>query len=153
MVFRVACFKQAIVKRSAFCILAVLECIMSSYSFTQLTNYVSQVPSIKPGIATGVSDHGIWWIKFQIDIEHPLAWRVVQELAFVANYLSVDERLPTVFYPVSPPSYLNGGPGEFLSWVMESEQIDFLPDMLKEWLEVKLPYPVSELDSWLIDDE
>ncbi|SPE35761.1 hypothetical protein SBA3_2300022 [Candidatus Sulfopaludibacter sp. SbA3] len=50
-----------------------------------------------------------WWVKFAIDISHRLAWNVVQELGHVLNYLSVNERLPTVFKPVSPPPYANGG--------------------------------------------
>ena len=40
------------------------------------------------------------------------------------NYLSVDQRLPSVFKPVSPPPYLNGGV-EFLSWVTESHDASF----------------------------
>jgi hypothetical protein len=51
-------------------------------------------------------------VKFAIDIEHPLAWSVVQELGHVLNYVSLEERLPTVFMPVSPPPYMNGGPDE-----------------------------------------
>jgi len=41
----------------------------------------------------------------------------------VLNYLSLDERLSTVFMPVSPPPYLNGGV-EFLSWVIECRDRD-----------------------------
>lgn len=126
---------------------------MSDPLFTQLITYLSQVPSLNSRIYSGVADNGMWWVKFQIDIEHPLAWRAVQELGFVINYLSVDERLPTIFYPVSPPSYLNGGPKEYLSWVIESKELDFPPDMLKEWLEVKLPYPVDDMEAWEIDDD
>ncbi len=43
-------------------------------------------------------------VKFSIDIDHPLAWHAIQELGNVLNYLSVTERLPNVFMPVSPPS-------------------------------------------------
>ena len=48
---------------------------------------------------------GAWWVKCAIDIDHEFAWNVVQELGHVLNYVSLDERLPTVFMPVSPPSY------------------------------------------------
>src|SRR6266700_1083766 len=43
------------------------------------------------------------------------------------NYVSISERLPTAFMPVLPPVYLNGGPREFLSWVIESKDADFRP--------------------------
>jgi hypothetical protein len=58
-------------------------------------------------------------VKFSIDIGHPLAWHVVQELGHVMNYLSITDKLPTTFKPVSPPSHLNGGPRTFLAWVIE----------------------------------
>src|SRR5688572_68211 len=67
------------------------------------------LPAGRKSIGTGVTDEGRWWVKFSLDTTHPLAWRVVQELGHVLNYLSLDERLPTVFKPVSPPPYLNGG--------------------------------------------
>jgi hypothetical protein len=44
--------------------------------------------------------------KFAIDIRHPLAWSVVQELAHVLDYLSVDERLPWIVADVHPDSSL-----------------------------------------------
>jgi hypothetical protein len=72
----------------------------------------------------------------------------VQELGHVLNYLSVDERLPTVFKPVSPPPYLNGGPREFLSWVIECPTGDMQPDTIVDWLEGRLPQPVSDESAW-----
>ncbi|HWB91533.1 MAG TPA: hypothetical protein VG605_06760, partial [Puia sp.] len=63
------------------------------------------------------------------------------------NYISLEERLPTVFYPVFPPPYLNGGP-EFLSWVIESKDKEFSPALLSEWLEGRLPRPVDDLKQW-----
>ena len=71
-------------------------------TFEPLKGYLAKVPNITD-INTGFSDDGYWWIKFTIDIEHPLAWSVVQELGHVLNYISLEERLPTVFMPVSPP--------------------------------------------------
>ena len=29
-----------------------------------------------------------WWFKFQINVDHPLAWQTVQELGHVLNYIS-----------------------------------------------------------------
>ena len=117
--------------------------------FEDLEKYMSKIPGIKPGgIGKGQFEEGLWWIKFQIDITHPLAWRVVQELGHVVNYISVNEPLPTVLYPVSPPPYMNGGPELFLSWVIESKQKDFSPSLLAEWLEGRLPRPVDDVTEW-----
>jgi hypothetical protein len=77
-----------------------------------------------------------------------LAWQVVQELGYVLNYMSLDERLPTLFMPVSPPPYMNGGPNEFLSWVIESKGKEFDPTTCVEWLEGRLPRPVDDLKEW-----
>jgi hypothetical protein len=93
--------------------------------FEPLRDYLFKVPAIKGEIGSGFSDDGCWWVKFTIDIDHPLAWNVVQELGHVLNYVSLDERLPTGFMPVSPPPYMNGGPREYLSWVIECKEKDF----------------------------
>ena len=124
---------------------------MDNRAFKSLIDYLEKVPAIKSPIATG-ADNGLWWIKFQIDIENEYAWNVVQELGCVVNYLSINERLPTVFYPVSPAPYMNGGPIGFLSWVIETEDKDFKPGTLKEWLEGRLPNPVEDLEQWDIED-
>ena len=126
--------------------------------FAELEAYLRRVPAIgsaNEGCAFGKGrfDNGNWWVKFSIDIEHPLAWHTVQELGNVLNYLSVTERLPSVFMPVSPPSYLNGGPREFLSWVIESTVTDFAPKTCAEWLEGRLPRPVDDLSQWCPSDE
>lgn len=90
----------------------------------------------------------VWWIKFQIDINHDLAWHVVQEIGHVLNYLSLDERLPARFIPVSPPPYMNGGPEDYLSWVIETDSSEFTPDTCLELLEGRLPRPVHDLELW-----
>src|SRR5690242_18991419 len=89
--------------------------------FKALLAFLRRVPAMQPRFGTGRLDDGNWWVKFALDIGHPLAWHVVQEFGCVLNYLSLDERLPTVFMPVSPPPYMNGGPEHFLSWVIESK--------------------------------
>ena len=40
-----------------------------------------------------------------------------------------EERLPTIFMPVSPPPYANGPAREFLSWVIESRDPEFTPEV------------------------
>ena len=116
--------------------------------FESLLAYLGRVPGIGKAFGTGKDDQGLWWVKFEIDITHPLAWNVVQELAHVLNYLSVGERLPTAFMPVSPPPYLNGGPEEFLSWVIESKDAKFKPGTVAKWLEGRLPKPVEDEAEW-----
>jgi hypothetical protein len=120
--------------------------------FVPLKNYLATVPSISD-ISTGFSDDGYWWVKFTIDIGHPLAWSIVQELGHVLNYVSLEERLPTVFMPVSPPPYMNGGPRDFLSWVIESKSKDFKPENCATWLADRLPQPVSDIERWRIEED
>ncbi|RYG68425.1 hypothetical protein EON80_11705 [bacterium] len=112
-----------------------------------LEQYLERVPGVKP-LSHGDFEDGNWWLKLDIDISHPLAWHVVQELGYVLNYLSVSEPLPTVFKPVSPPPYMNGGPADFLSWAIESLHPDFSPELCAEWLEGRLPRPVDDLTQW-----
>jgi hypothetical protein len=126
---------------------------MDERAFITLKNYLERVPAIQAPIATGVDEEGFWWVKFKIDIEHRFAWHVIQELGCVVNYLSINERLPTLFYPVSPAPYLNGGPQEFLSWVIETKDVDFKPGTLTKWLEGRLPRPVDDLTQWDTDNE
>ncbi|MFZ1101863.1 MAG: hypothetical protein WAN86_03155 [Hyphomicrobiaceae bacterium] len=125
--------------------------------FNKLIAFLRQVPAIvhndtpSYGIGSGSLDNGGWWVKFGIAIEHPLAWNVVQELGHVLNYLSLNEPLPTVFKPVSPPPYLNGGPREYLSWVIECPTDDMQPDGIADWLDGRLPRPVNDEAAWLND--
>lgn len=121
-------------------------------AFHELKTYLSKLPAIQSGISCGFNDDGTWWVKFAIEIHHALAWRLVQELGHVLNYISLENRLPTVFMPVSPPPYMNGGPGEFLSWVIECKDKDFKPVTCAEWLEGRLPRPVDDLRQWELDE-
>jgi len=125
---------------------------MDQRAFSTLDEYLKRVPGINVPIAFGGDTNG-WWCKFQIDIDHRLAWNVVQEFGQILNYLSVEERLPTVFKPVSPPAYLNGGPREFLSWVIECSDPDFRPGTLMKWLEGRLPRPVDDESQWPAKDD
>ena len=111
-----------------------------------------KLPAGRRSIGSGVTAEGSWWVKFSLDTTHPLAWRVVQELGHVLNFLSVDEPLPTVFKPVSPPPYMNGGV-EFLSWVIENRDVTFTPADCARWLQGRLPNPVSDVDAWQLDED
>ncbi len=117
-----------------------------------LTNYLCKVPAITGKISSGFLNDGRWWVKFTIDIRHPACVESCPRTRTVLNYVSLDERLPTVFIPVSPPPYMNGGPHEYLSWVIESKDKDFKPETCAEWLEGRLPRPVSEAARWNITE-
>ena len=124
---------------------------MDERAFKSLIDYLERIPAIKKPIGFGIYDNGFWWVKFEININANLAWNVVQEFGCVLNYLSLNERLPTSFYPVSPAPYLNGGPFDFLSWIIESKDVDFKPGTAKKWLEGRLPNPVDDLEQWNLD--
>ena len=118
-----------------------------------LVAFLKRVPSLSNYFGSGKLDGGGWWVKFGIDVTHPLAWRTVQEMGHVLNYVSVNERLPTVFMPVSPPPYMNGGPSDFLSWVIECRDPTFTPSKAAEWLEGRMPIPVEDQTAWVVDDD
>ncbi len=125
--------------------------------FENLLKFLERLPAIdlpagRKSIGCGNLKNGNWWVKFSIDTSHELAWRHVQELGHVLNYVSIDERQPTVFMPVSPPPYMNGGE-EFLSWVIESTEPEFTPGLCAEWLEERLPRPVNDLEQWSFEDD
>jgi hypothetical protein len=125
--------------------------------FRELLNFLCRLPSIQlndspsRGIGSRFGE-AVWWAKFSLDIKHPLAWSTVQELGHVLNYLSVQDQLPTVFKPVSPPPYLNGGPLDCLSWVIECP-VTMSPADVAKWLEGRLPRPVEDVTQWSNDDE
>lgn len=114
--------------------------------------YLGRVPSVSV-VSCGFADDGNWWVKLKIDIDHALAWQVVQEFGYVLNGISMTERLPTIFFPTSPPPYLNGDPRKYLAWAIESKTPDFNPEAAAEWLWGRLPRPVHDLKEWRVDDE
>ena len=121
--------------------------------FANLIGFLRRIPAMEMndtpsgGFGSGVDD-GAWWVKFSINVDHPLAWNAVQELGHVLNYLSISERLPTSFKPVSPPPYMNGGPRDFLSWVIECPEDVMSANKVAEWLEGRLPQPVEDESAW-----
>lgn len=119
-------------------------------SFQRLVNFFSKIPSVQANniLAYAYEQETIWWFKFKINIEHPLAWQTIQELGHVLNYLSINERLPTQFMPVSPPPYMNGDAKQFLAWVIECNHADFSPDVICDWLESRLPKPIDDETEW-----
>ena len=126
--------------------------------FEVLLGWLQRLPALRwpadrAAIPRARDADGGWWVEIRIDIRDALAWRVVQELAHVLNALALDERLPTSFRPVSPPPYLNGGPAEFLSWVIAGQLRDFSPTDCANWLAARLPSPVEDRAQWELADE
>jgi len=118
-----------------------------------LVSFLKRVPAIRPAIGAGPGGGDVaWWVKFSIDVDDPLAWHVVQQLGHVLNYLSLNQRLPTVFMPVSPPPLLNGGPEDYLSWVIECSEPQHTPEMIARSLADRLPDPVDDRGGWDEDD-
>ncbi|MFO0952711.1 MAG: hypothetical protein U0835_16495 [Isosphaeraceae bacterium] len=118
--------------------------------FTPLLAFLARVPAIRPimpDLGPASNDDGAWLIKFQIDIAHPAAWATVMDLGYVVNWLSVHDRLPTVFKPVSVPPDMNGdAPADLLWWLIECWTPEFSPADLAAALEGNLcryPGPVS----------
>ncbi|KRA79788.1 hypothetical protein [Altererythrobacter sp. Root672] len=126
-------------------------------SVHKLLTFLARIPAVKTnetpwgGFGSGIDENG-WWVKFWLDIDHHLAWSSVQEIGHVLNELSVVERLPTIFKPVSPPPYLNGGPREYLAWVIECRDGKFKPGTVADWLEGRLPTPVDDIAAWPDED-
>ena len=120
---------------------------MDDRAFTKLIEFLEKVPAINGTIGKG-SEDGLWWEKFDININHKLAWQTVQEFGHVLNYMSLNERLPTSFHPVSPHPYMNGGPEDYLSWVIECKDKNFKPGSCAEWLVGRLPNPVEDKEQW-----
>jgi hypothetical protein len=76
----------------------------NKHDFIKLLAFIEKLPAIdlpagRKSIGYGSFENGNWWVKFSLDTTHPLAWRHVQELGYVLNYVSIEERLPTVFMP------------------------------------------------------
>ncbi|MDZ4760485.1 MAG: hypothetical protein SGJ21_05380 [Alphaproteobacteria bacterium] len=125
--------------------------------FEKLLTYLARIPALdindtpSRGFGSGEAS-GRWWVKFSIDIDHELAWETVQELGHVLNYLSLEEQQASSFKPVSPPPYLNGGPEEFLSWMIEAPDA-LAPGSLADLLEERLPTPVEDESAWYGESE
>jgi hypothetical protein len=113
-----------------------------------LGNYLLRIPSIIDPISIVYTEAGNWSANFKIDIYHPLAWQVIQELGYVLNALSPDEPLPVTFLPVSPPPYSDGGPSDQLGWVIQSKTPDFTPSKCADILWSRLPRPVEDMEQW-----
>jgi len=117
----------------------------------KIKDLLSKIPCVK-SVTTSNIDESFWWLKFSIEIKSKIAWTVVQELGHILNYLSVSDKLPTTFYPVSPPPYINGGPEDFLSWVIEPSIPLLDTNVIFDYLTGRLPEDFDKEESWLLAD-
>ncbi len=115
-----------------------------------LAAFLNKLPATSV-LATSTDDESdaSWWVLLELDIRAHMAWHVIQELGHVLNYISINERLPTVFMPKSSPPYMNGGPDAHLSWVIESTADDVDPGVIAKTLAGRLPRPVGDLTKWV----
>ncbi len=112
---------------------------------------LKKIPCVR-FIATSKIGEPFWWLKFGIDINSKIAWAVIQELGHILNYISINDKLPVKFYPVSPPPYINGGPEEFLSWVVEPV-IPFVDtNIIYDYLIGRLPENYDKDESWFLEE-
>jgi len=117
-----------------------------------LVRLLKKLPGVRGSV--GMSELGdvFWWAKFSIDLKHPLAWHVIQRLAFVLNYYSIEQKFDCKFYPASPPPDLNGGPHEYLSWVIEARVGCVDPHPIVKVLRAALPRTLSDTKMWKLYD-
>ncbi len=122
-------------------------------AFNKLIGFLQRIPATYGFIGSGFGEGGDWWVKFTINPDHKYSWHAVQELGCILNYLSINDRLPTAFKPVSPAPYMNGGPHNYLAWVIEGNNREISPDLCAEWLEGRMPSPVEDLSNWVVDED
>jgi hypothetical protein len=116
----------------------------------KIKDLLLKIPCIKD-VYVSEKKKPFWWLKFSIDIDSNIAWNVVQEFSHILNYISVDEKLPTRFYPVSAPPYMNGGPKDFLYWIIEPT-IPFVDsNIIYDFLIGRLPEDLEKEENWILD--
>jgi hypothetical protein len=124
--------------------------------FAKLLDFLERVPAIgaedSPERGFKTESGGRWGVGFVIDIDHPLAWETVQELAHVLNVLPEAKAAGAAFRPTSPAPYENGGPEDFLAWRIEAGEA-LAPDAVAVLLEEHLPKPVEDLAAWGEEDD
>jgi hypothetical protein len=120
--------------------------------FAPLLESLRTVPAIHDPIGSGVGTEVRWWVKFGIDIAHPLAWNVVQELTRSELSVARGTAADRIHASLAAAVY-DEGPKDFLSWVIESTDSQFTPGDCAEWLKGRLPRPLSDPAQWNTEDQ
>ena len=110
--------------------------------------FVSHLPGIR-WVSSKVAENGWWYVKFSLDLNTKSSWHVVQGLAYVLNNLSLNESLPTVFFPTSSPPDMNGGPNDHLYWVIEPRNNDVDPSDILAALYSTFEFEVDSEEGWI----
>ena len=109
----------------------------------KLIALLSRIPCLSKFDSSGI-DFRYWWVGFDLDIQSPIAWRVIHQLGWYLNTQSSEMMLPTVFKPM---------PGERcdepIRWQIASTAPRFDPADVASWLSGKLPQPISDEKAWL----
>jgi hypothetical protein len=108
----------------------------------QLVDFLRQVPSLRNFRRSAV-DFRSWWVSFEIDLSLPLAWKVIRALALNLNNHSANMWLATVFKPIPDKR-----PDQPTCWRIESTDPLLDPAEVVQWLEMKLPTPLNDVDAW-----
>lgn len=117
---------------------------------SKLVAYLNRLPGTQASAGRFTKEG--WHVSLLIDIDHSLAWNVVQELGFFCNSPSIGQGSGLEFFPISPPPYLNGGPREFLSWTLSHTGSNFSPSEVAKSIEGVLPQPVEDEAEWPHDE-
>lgn len=121
---------------------------MQTSSFERLCRLLVQIPGI-PWKFSCETTRGVGWrVDLTIDPTHPLAWRVVSELAHAING-SGEGGAPVTLRPIAPPAYMSQGRDVGLRWRIECTAPDFSQDALADWLMVELPEPLDDVIQWV----
>lgn len=51
--------------------------------FAPLEEFLNRVPAIVGPVGKGANQDGTWWVKFAINVDHTLAWKIVQDPQFL----------------------------------------------------------------------
>ncbi len=118
--------------------------------------FISKFPSVE-WVSSKQHDDGFWWVKFHLNMENPVSIVIVQALAHILNAKSLNDPLPTRFFPTSSPPYMNGGPKVHLHWVIEPFTHDVTVSDIFAAIDSTLLFDIESEVEWLsypaTDDE
>jgi hypothetical protein len=100
-------------------------------------------------VSSQQDESGFWWVKFHLDMNASASLIIIQALAYIFNGLSLNDPLPTVFFPSSSPPDMNGGPNQNLHWVIEPVGKDVSVSEIFTAIDSTLLIDVTSVEDWL----
>ena len=82
-----------------------------------------------------------WWVRFQLDIDHPASSDLIQSFSYVLNTSCLDELVNRKFFPVANPPDFPVTPSRSLSWMIECLEDDCSPQFVTSYLKKNKPVP------------